>query len=79
MQICDVITGTKRLQRSTKALKEQWLLTKEHWRDETADEFEEKYLQPLGEKVRMALSAVDRLTEVLEEAEKDLSDADVVY
>ena len=74
MQICDVVTGTKRLQKSTKALKEQWEWTKEYWRDRTADKYEEEYLQPLGEKVRMALSAVERLTEVLEEAEKDLID-----
>jgi hypothetical protein len=79
MQVCDVVTGTKRLQKSTKALKEQWLMTKEYWRDKTADKYEEEYLQPLGECVRMALSAVDRLTEVLEEAEKDLSDHDGAY
>ena len=74
MHICDVVTGTKRLQKATKALKEQWLLTKEHWKDQTAEKFEEEFLQPLGERVRMALTAVDNLTEVLEQAEKDLSD-----
>ena len=74
MHICDVVTGTKRLQKATKSLKEQWLWTKEYWRDQTAQKYEEEYLEPIGEKVRMALSAVERLTEVLEEAEKDLSD-----
>jgi len=79
MQICDVVTGTKRLQKATKALKEQWLMTKEHWRDKTAEEFEEKYLRPLGERVGMTLAAVDRLTEVLEKAEKELSDRNETY
>ena len=74
MHICDVITGTKRMQKATKSLKEQWLQTKEYWRDQTAEKFEEEYLQPLGEQIRMALTAVDYLTEVLEEAEKELSD-----
>ena len=74
MHICDVVTGTKRVQKATKSLKEQWLWTKEYWRDQTAEKYEAEYLQPLGEKVRMTLTAVDRLTEILEEAEKDLSD-----
>ena len=74
MHICDVVTGTKRLQKAMKELKEQWYWTKEYWRDQTAEKYEKEYLQPLGEKVRLALSAVERLTEVLEEAEKDLSD-----
>lgn len=65
------------MQRSTKSLREQWLWTKEHWRDKTAEQFEEKYLQPLAEKIGMALAAVNQLTEILEEAEKELSDHDV--
>ena len=79
MHICDVVTGTKRLQKATKSLKEQWLWTKEYWRDQTAEKYEEEYLVPLGEKVRMAISAVERLTEVLEEAEKDLTDQGAIY
>mgnify|MGYP002626205226 FL=1 len=76
MQICDVVTGTKRLQRATKSLKEQWHWTKDYWRDRTADEFEEKYLQPLAEQLRMAFSAIDEIAEVLDQAEKDLGDHD---
>ena len=41
MHICDVVTGTKRLQKATKSLKEQWYWTKEYWRDQTAEKYEE--------------------------------------
>ena len=73
MNICDMVTGTKRLQKATKMLKETWLRTKEHWRDKTAEQFEEKYLEPLGERIHLALAAVDSLTEVLDQAENELS------
>lgn len=73
MHICDLVTGTKRLQKATKMLNENWLRTKEHWRDQTAQQFEEKYLQALGERVHLTLSAVNELTEVLDQAEKDLA------
>lgn len=74
MSICDLITGAKRLQKSSKILKERWADTREHWRDATAQQFEEQYLRELGEKVQLALAAVDRLSEVLQRAEKDLQD-----
>ena len=74
MHICDLVTGTKRLQKSSKLLKEKWDQTKEHWHDQTANEYEEKYLRPLGERVQLALAAVNRLTEVLQNAESDLED-----
>jgi hypothetical protein len=74
MSICDLITGAKRLQKASKILKERWGQTKEHWRDATAEQFEEQYLRPLGEKVQLALGAVDRLSEVLQRAEKELQD-----
>lgn len=74
MSICDLITGAKRLQKASKTLKERWNDTKEHWRDATAEQFEEHYLCELGEKVQLALAAVDRLSEVLQRAEKDLQD-----
>lgn len=79
MNICDLISGTKKLQKGTKLLKENWLETRQHWRDRTAEQFEEKYLQPLGERVQLALAAVNHLYEVLDQAEKELGDRGEEY
>ncbi|MCA9268930.1 MAG: hypothetical protein KDA41_10695 [Planctomycetales bacterium] len=74
MSLCELTGGAKRLQKATKLLKEQWARTREHWQDQTAAKFEEDHLQPLGERIKLALAAVGRLAEVFDEAEKQLSD-----
>jgi hypothetical protein len=74
MNICDLVTGAKRLQKATKLLKEKWVETRGHWNDQTAQQFEQQFLQPLGERVNLTLGAVGRLAEVLQKAEQELSD-----
>jgi hypothetical protein len=74
MNSCDLVTGAKRLQKATKLLKERWIETRGHWNDQTAQHFEEQYLQPLGERVNMTLAAVGCLSETLQKAEQELSD-----
>lgn len=71
MKICDLHSGSAKLQRSIKRLQEQWEATKEHWDDQTSREFEEKYLRPLSPTVSWTVSAVGRLAEVLENAERE--------
>ncbi len=74
MNVCDLTTGAKRLQKATKLLKEKWLETRGYWNDSTAQAFEEQFLQPLGERVNLTLAAVGRLSEVLQKAEHELND-----
>ena len=74
MKICDLQTSTGRLQRETKRLREKWEQTKQHWQDQTAREFEEKYLQPLMPTLQLTLAAVYELVEVIEEAEQQCDD-----
>jgi hypothetical protein len=74
MNVCDLTTGAKRLQKASKMLKEKWVETRGHWNDATAQQFEEQFLQPLGERVNLTLAAVGRLAEVLQKAEHELND-----
>lgn len=74
MNVCDLVTGSKRLQKATQALKEKWLETKEFWQDKTAEQFEREYLEPLGERLNLTFGAVNQLSEVLQSAEQDLDD-----
>ena len=74
MKICDLNTGEGRLTRATKRLKEQWAETKSHWDDAMSQQFEESFLRPLGPEVQLAVAAIHRLAELLEDAEKECED-----
>lgn len=79
MKTCDLTSGVGRLKQATKMLREQWLLTREVWTDETARKFEEQYLQPLLPQMQLTLAAVNRFVEVMEKAEKECGDEETVY
>ena len=74
MPIADLNSGAIRLQRSTKNLKEAWLPTKEHWRDQSAENFEKTYLNPLGNTVAYTVTAVRQMMKIMAEAERDCTD-----
>lgn len=71
MKMCDLNTGSTRLMRAAKYLKEQWAEAKEHWTDGTSQKFEKTFLEPLAPDVQLVIAAVQRLAEVLERAEKE--------
>jgi hypothetical protein len=76
MRICDLNTSMIRLSRAAKHLRDQWGETSEQWNDANREDFEEKYLQPLWPQVTMLVSAIHRLQDVFEQAERELSDKD---
>ena len=74
MRICDLHTGSIRLTRAAKDLREQWNETSSDWKDKNHDDFEAKYVQPLAPRITLLLAAVNSLSEVLERAERELED-----
>ena len=79
MKTCDLTSGVGRMKQATKILREQWLLTREVWTDETARKFEEQFLQPLLPQMQLTLAAVNRFAEVMEKAEKECGDEEPIY
>ncbi len=63
-----------RLVQSGKRLVQCWHLTQEQWTDAKSREFEKQYLEPLGPKIAAAVSAIDRLAEVLARARRQCAD-----
>ena len=63
--------GQTKLSQAMKTLRERWDAVQEHWKDRVRDEFEEKHLREIQERVRATLGAMDRLREVVERAERD--------
>ena len=74
MKVCDLTSGTGRLQKATRDLVQQWEKTKESWQDGTRRELEERHLQPINPKVRLLLSHATQLMETLQKAESACRD-----
>jgi hypothetical protein len=74
MRICDLNSGLGRIANAMATLKQRWRETKEQWHDENARKFEDENLRPIPEKLQGIIAAVQRLGEVLDLADRDLSD-----
>jgi hypothetical protein len=74
MRFCDLQSGTIRLTRAAKELREQWNATSEHWKDKNRDDFDVKHIQPLAPQITLLLAAVNSLSEVFGRAEREIED-----
>ena len=74
MRICDLHTGAIRLTRVAKGLNEQWSETTEYWKDQNREDFDANHMQPLTPHITLMLAAIQRLNEVLMQAERELTD-----
>lgn len=74
MRICDMSTGTTRLTKAAKHLRDHWEATRPAWSDRNAAEFEHDVLVPLSPQITLTLAAIHRMAHLLEEAERDCWD-----
>lgn len=72
----DLITPSTRLQRATKKVQDKWLLTREAWKDNVSDRFQEKYLDPIVPQMQLTLNAIHELMQVLDVALAETRDDD---
>ncbi|MBI2480752.1 MAG: hypothetical protein HYV60_19630 [Planctomycetia bacterium] len=77
MRSCDLQSGTIRLTRAAKELREQWNATSEYWKDKNRDDFDAKHIQPLGPQITLLMAAVNSLSEVFGRAERELEDHEI--
>lgn len=66
-----VYEGRGQLSRSIKDLKQRWIEARSVWDDENAERFEEKYITPLEQDLKMAVSAMDSMATALSQARHD--------
>lgn len=76
MESCDLVSGLGRVQRTSAQLKERWLAARTHWRDQSARDFEQNFLQELAPQISLVVGAVYEFAELMERAEKALADPD---
>ena len=66
-----VAVGRAKLNNATKDLLVKWEQTRSVWLDSRAQAFEREFIEPLGPQVRSALSAMERLSGILTQAERE--------
>ena len=73
MRHADFISPAARLQDALARLEHAWQQTREHWSDSVSETVEEDYLVPLHNQVVLTLDAVNRISEVMGNAERSCS------
>lgn len=73
MRIAELSVDSTKLYKAHVELIQAWELTKEHWKDDNAQHFEDNHLVPLDPLVKMLLDATNRLNEVFSRVERDLA------
>ncbi len=66
-----VYEGRGQLSRAMKDLMHRWVEAKSNWDDSNSAAFEEKYLLPLDQDMRSAVSAMDTMAVLLAQARND--------
>lgn len=74
--LCDLNTGSGRISRAARDLRDAWREVSEHWDDRNAVSFEQEFLQPLAPLLSQTLAAVAKFGDVLKEAEQQCQDPD---
>jgi hypothetical protein len=69
-----ILAGATRLKQTTRALRDQWLVTEETWGDAVRQRFEERYLAPLEPAVDSAINGLQVMAEVIDKVRRDCSD-----
>lgn len=76
MRICDLHSGTIKLTKAAKRLRDQWATTRGTWTDMNAIEFEQQHFLELTPQLALTLAAVQKLADILDRAGRDLTDGD---
>jgi hypothetical protein len=71
MRVADLTSGAAKIASAYKTLKLRWESTTELWQDGNQRRFDENFIAPLESQIASALTAIGKLTEVLERAERE--------
>jgi hypothetical protein len=66
-----VYEGRGQLAKGMKELMAAWMETKSYWKDQNAERFEKKHVQPLEMDLRAAVSAMDVMSQLLATIKRD--------
>ena len=73
MRRVDLSVDATKLYKSHVELLQAWERTKEYWKDDNSQNFEDEHLATLGPFVKLLLDASNHLYEIFAHAERDLA------
>jgi hypothetical protein len=73
MRNADFVSPASRLADALTRLEHAWQQTKDHWSDPVSQTVEEDYLVPIHNQVSLMLDAVNKISEVMGQAERECS------
>lgn len=65
-------SSLQRLKRATRDLQDQWTVAKQSWRDQTAQDFEAQYLEPIMPQLRLVMAASAELEDLFRHVRQEL-------
>jgi hypothetical protein len=71
VRIADLNTGAAQLREALDALERAWSEARQHWNDANTRHLEENHLQVLRRELASAFPAIEQLSGVLAQAERD--------
>jgi len=71
MPRCDLATGASRIRHALKELETAWNQASSEWKDAVSRRFNEQHMQPIIAPVKLALDAINRMSLLLDEVERD--------
>jgi hypothetical protein len=73
MIVGDLHSGAGKLEQAIKNLQLHWELTRQMWHDSASRSFEDNHLADLLPQVKTVLEATQRITEVLDKAQHEVT------
>jgi hypothetical protein len=71
MRKCDLFTGAGRIRHALEQLEIVWNEREAEWNDAVSRNFQERHLEPMIPRLKLALDAIGRMSLLIGEVERD--------
>lgn len=71
MRRCDLATGAARIRTALKNLESVWNQHRDEWNDQVSHRFQTHHLEPILPQTKMALDAISRMSQLMDEVRRD--------
>jgi hypothetical protein len=71
MRRCDLSTGAGRIRHALENLEIVWNQSSAEWNDAVSRNFQERHLEPVLPRLKLALDAISRMSLLINEVERD--------
>lgn len=71
MRKCDLTTGAGRIRHAMEQIETVWNENSAEWNDAVSRNFQERHLEPMIPRLKLALDAIGRMALLINEVERD--------